>query len=203
MRGLFTIGVTGGIGSGKSTVARILQKHGADVIFADNIAKEITEPGMPAYREILEYFGTDIIGEDNKINRKKLAGIVFSDNTKLQRLNEITHSTVAEVIIKLVDEYRNSGKKLVVVEAIVPIEHGFLDVVDTVWVVLASESARIERVMKRSQLTYDEARKRIKSQMSDEMYISIADQIIYNDGTLIELEEKVWGLLKDENYSLP
>ncbi|NLM11320.1 MAG: dephospho-CoA kinase, partial [Clostridiaceae bacterium] len=62
---------------------------------------------------------------------------------------------------------------------------------------------RIERVMKRSQLTYDEARKRIKSQMSDEMYISIADQIIYNDGTLIELEEKVWGLLKDENYSLP
>ncbi|NLM09659.1 MAG: dephospho-CoA kinase, partial [Clostridiaceae bacterium] len=87
---MFTIGVTGGIGSGKSTVARILQKHGADVIFADNIAKEITEPGMPAYREILEYFGTDIIGEDNKINRKKLAGIVFSDNTKLQRLNEIT-----------------------------------------------------------------------------------------------------------------
>ena len=203
MRGLFTIGVTGGIGSGKSTVARILQKHGADVIFADNIAKEITEPGMPAYREILEYFGTDIIGEDNKINRKKLAGIVFSDNTKLQRLNEITHSIVAEEIIKLINGYQNLGRKLVVVEAIAPIEHGFLDLVDTVWVVLADESTRIERVMKRSQLTYDEARKRIKSQMSDEMYISIADQIIYNDGTLIELEEKVWGLLKDDNYSLP
>ncbi|HEY8422939.1 MAG TPA: dephospho-CoA kinase [Thermoclostridium sp.] len=198
---MLTIGLTGVIGSGKSTVARILRKYGAEVIFADDIAKEITEPGMPAYREIIEHFGDGIIGEDKRINRKKLAGIVFSNNAELQRLNEITHSTVAEVIIKLVDEYRNSGKKLVVVEAIVPIEHGFLDVVDTVWVVLASESARIDRIMERSGLTYEEAKKRIQSQMSDEMYISVADKIIYNDGSLKELEEKVWGLLKDEKYS--
>jgi len=108
---------------------------------------------------------------------------------------------VAEVIIKLVDEYRDSGRELVVVEAIVPIEHGFLDVVDTVWVVLAEESVRIDRVMKRSGLTYEEAKKRIQSQMPDEMYISIADKIIYNDGTLKELEEKVWGLLSDEKNS--
>lgn len=201
MKDLFTIGVTGGIGSGKSTVARILQKYGADVIFADDLAKELTEPDMPAYWKIIEYFGTGIIGEDRKINRKKLAEIVFSDSAELKRLNEITHTIVADTIIKLVDEYRGSGRKLVVVEAIVPVEHGFLDVVDTVWVVLANESTRIDRVMKRSDMTYEEARKRIQSQMSDEMYISIADQIIYNDGTLKELEEKVWGLLKNEKIN--
>ncbi|AGC67963.1 dephospho-CoA kinase CoaE [Thermoclostridium stercorarium subsp. stercorarium DSM 8532] len=198
---MLTIGLTGGIGSGKSTVARILQKYGAEIIFADDVAKQITEPGMPAYDKIIEHFGADIVGEDKKINRKKLADIVFSNKDELLRLNEITHSIVAEVIIKLVDEYRDSGRELVVVEAIVPIEHGFLDVVDTVWVVLAEESVRIDRVMKRSGLTYEEAKKRIQSQMPDEMYISIADKIIYNDGTLKELEEKVWGLLSDEKNS--
>lgn len=200
---MLTIGLTGGIGSGKSTVARILQNYGAEVILADDLAKEITEPGMPAYRRIIEYFGDDIIGEDGRINRRKLGEIVFSDSTKLKRLNEITHSIVAERIAEMTDEFRNSGKKLVVVEAIVPIEHGFLDIVDTVWVVLAKESTRIDRVMKRSGLTYEEARNRIRAQMSDEMYISIADQIIYNDGSLEELKGKVWGLLKNEENKTP
>lgn len=201
MKDLLTIGITGGIGSGKSTVARILKKYGADVIFADDLAKEITEPDMPAYRKIIEHFGIEIIGEDNRINRKKLAEIVFSNSEELKRLNEITHSIVADMIEKLIKEYKSSGKKLVVVEAIVPVEHGFLDLVDTVWVVLADQSTRIDRVMERSGLTYEEARQRIQSQLSDEMYKSIADKVIYNDGTLKELEEKVWGLLKDEKYS--
>jgi len=201
--GLLIIGVTGGIGSGKSTVVRILQKYGADVIFADDVAKEMTEPGMPAYKEIIKHFGAGIIGEDKRIDRKKLADIVFSDSAELQVLNRLTHSIVVERIRELVDGYRNSGSKMVVVEAIVPVEHGFLDLVDSVWVVLADQSSRIERVMKRSRMTYEEAERRIKSQMSDDMYISIADQIIYNNGSLEELEEKVRGLLKDENYSLP
>lgn len=198
MKNLLVIGLTGGIGSGKSTVARILQKYGAEVIFADDIAKQITEPGMPAYERIIAHFGTGIVGEDRRIDRKKLADIVFSDKDELQRLNEITHSTVAEIIIKLVDEYGITGRELVVVEAIVPIEHGFLDVVDTVWVVVAEEQERIERIMKRSGLTCEEARKRIRAQMPEEKYISLADQIIYNNGDLEELEEKVRGLLENE-----
>jgi len=198
VKNLLVIGLTGGIGSGKSTVARILQKYGAEVIFADDIAKQITEPGMPAYERIIAHFGTGIVGEDRRIDRKKLADIVFSDKDELQRLNEITHSTVAEIIIKLVDEYGITGRELVVVEAIVPIEHGFLDVVDTVWVVVAEEQERIERIMKRSGLTCEEARKRIRAQMPEEKYISLADQIIYNNGDLEELEEKVRGLLENE-----
>ena len=198
---MLVIGITGGIGSGKSTVARILKGYGANLIFADDIAKEIMQPRMPAYERIVEHFGTGIIAEDETINRKKLAKIVFSDNNKLLRLNEITHGAVSERIKELISQYRTSQQKLVVVEAIVPIKHGFIDLVDTVWVVLADEDIRIERVMKRNASTYKEAKNRIESQMSDDEYKSIADQVIYNDGTLKELEEKVRGLLKHEQCS--
>lgn len=196
---MHVIGITGGIGSGKSTVARILKEHGANLIFADDIAKEIMQPHMPAYKKIIEHFGTRIIAEDERINSKELAKIVFSDNDQLLYLNKITHGAVADRINELISQLRSAQQNLVAVEAIVPIKHGFLDIVDTVWVVLASEKIRIDRVMKRSGLTYEEAKKRIESQMTDDEYISIAEQVIYNDGKLNELEEKVWGLLKNED----
>lgn len=195
---MLVIGLTGGIGSGKSTVARILKENGANLILADDIAKEIMQPHMPAYKKIIEHFGTNIMAEDEQIDRKKLAKIVFSDNEQLLYLNKVTHGAVADRISELISEFRKSQQNLVAVEAIVPIKHGFLDLVDTVWVVIASEKTRINRIMKRSGLTYEEAKKRIESQMSDDEYKSIADLVVYNDGTLNELEEKVWGLLKNE-----
>ncbi|NLK68936.1 MAG: dephospho-CoA kinase [Clostridiaceae bacterium] len=195
---MLVIGLTGGIGSGKSTVARILKENGANLILADDIAKEIMQPHMPAYKKIIEHFGTNIMAEDEQIDRKKLAKIVFSDNEQLLYLNKVTHGAVADRISELISEFRKSQQNLVAVEAIVPIKHGFLDLVDTVWVVIASEKTRINRIMKRSGLTYEEAKKRIESQMSDDEYKSIADLVVYNDGTLKELEEKVWGLLKNE-----
>mgnify|MGYP000910261853 FL=1 len=199
---LLTIGITGGIGSGKSTVARILEKYGAKLILADDMAKEIVKPGMPAYESIILEFGTEILHKDGSINRKKLGDIVFSDNSKLNILNQITHVIVAEKISSQLRELRNKNKKLVVVEAIVPIEHGFLDLVDTVWVVLASEPIRIERIIKRNDITHSEAKQRVRSQMSDAMYKSIADKVIYNNGNIAELEEKVWEALKNEDYSI-
>ena len=156
------------------------------------------QPHMPAYKKIIEHFGTNIMAEDEQIDRKKLAKIVFSDNEQLLYLNKVTHGAVADRISELISEFRKSQQNLVAVEAIVPIKHGFLDLVDTVWVVIASEKTRINRIMKRSGLTYEEAKKRIESQMSDDEYKSIADLVVYNDGTLKELEEKVWGLLKNE-----
>ena len=199
---LLTIGITGGIGSGKSTVARILEKYGAKLILADDLAKEIVQPGMPAYESIILEFGTEILKKDGSINRKKLGDIVFYDNSKLNTLNQITHEIVAERISSQLRELRNENNKLSVVEAIVPIEHGFLDLVDTVWVVLASEPVRIERIVKRNSTTYSEAMQRVRSQMPDAMYKSIADKVIYNNGSIKELEEKVWEVLKDEDYSL-
>ncbi|NLN66201.1 MAG: dephospho-CoA kinase [Clostridiaceae bacterium] len=192
------IGITGGIGSGKSTAARILKEYGAKVIFADEVAKSITEPNMPAYKRIIEHFGGDILDLQGRIDRRKLGDIVFNDEKELLYLNEITHGIVAEEIGKTLEEYRKAGFELVVVEAIVPIEHGFLDLVDTVWVVVASEDIRIKRIMRRNRFSYDEAIQRIRTQMSEDKYKSIANKIIYNNGTVEDLKTKIRGLLLHE-----
>lgn len=199
---MLTIGITGGIGSGKSTVARILKKNGAKLIIADEMAKEIVQPGMPAYERIISEFGTEILNREGSIDRKKLGDIVFADKSRLTVLNRITHGIVAERIKLQLEQFRKENNRLAAVEAIVPIKHGFLDLVDSVWVVLAPESVRIERIIKRSGVSCLEAKQRIRSQMSDEEYKSIADKVIYNDGSLTELEAKVWDILKDENYSM-
>lgn len=199
---MFTVGITGGIGSGKSTVTRILEKYGAKLIIADDLAKEIVQRGMPAYERIISEFGTGILDREGNIDRKKLGDIVFADKSRLSVLNRITHGIVAERIRLRLEQFRSENSKLAVVEAIVPVKHGFLDLVDSVWVVLAPETIRIERIVRRNGTTCFDAKRRVRSQMSDEEYKSIADKVIYNDGTLEELEAKVWDILKDENYSL-
>lgn len=198
---MLTIGVTGGIGSGKSTVTGLIEEYGAKVILADEIAKEVVEPGKPAYKRIIEHFGAGIVDENGKINRKKLGDIVFSNESELMLLNRITHGFVAEEIRKELQKFQNEGVKLAVVEAVVPICHGFLDVVDTVWVVVSSEAVRLERIMKRDGFTKDEAMLRIRAQMSDAEYKSIADKVILNNGTYADLRKQIRSLLEHENYS--
>lgn len=195
------IGITGGIGSGKSTAARILEEYGARLILADQIAKDVMEPQMPAYERIVEHFGAAILNDIKQIDHKKLGDIVFNNKQELLVLNEISHGIVAGRIKDILDGYRKERVELAVVEAIVPIEHGFLDAVDTVWVVLASEPIRVERIMKRNNFSREEALMRIRSQMSDEKYKSLADQIILNDGTVDDLRTKIRGLLAYEQHS--
>lgn len=195
---MLTIGITGGIGSGKSTVTRLLEKRGAKIINADEIAKEAVEPGTAPYQNIVQWFGTGILDEDERIDRKKLGDIVFSNREQLDMLSRFTHGAVIERIQDLLDGFKKQQAQLAVVEAIVPVKHGFLDLVDTVWVVVASENVRIKRITERSGLAPDEARQRIRAQMSDEMYKSIACQVIYNEGTFQELEKKVRDVLKYE-----
>ncbi len=195
---MLTIGITGGIGSGKSTVVRILEEYGARAIFADEIAKSVMEPDMPAYQRIVKHFGTGILDEAGHIDSKKLGDIVFHNDQELMVLNEITHGTVADIIRDILNGYRSEQVKLAVVEAIVPIERGFLDAVDTAWVVLASEPVRVNRIMKRNNYSREEALARISAQMPDEKYKSIADQIIYNDGNFDELKTKIRGLLNEQ-----
>lgn len=195
---MLTIGITGGIGSGKSMVAKLLEKRGAAVILADEIAKEVVEPGTSAYKSIVQWFGDGILDKAGRIDRKKLGEIVFSNREQLEMLNRFTHSAVADRIEEILDGFKKQQVQLAVVEAIVPVRHGFLDLVDTVWVVVASEDIRIKRIKERSGLTPDEARQRIRAQMSDEMYKSIARQVIYNEGTVQELEQKVQDALQYE-----
>lgn len=196
---MLTIGITGGIGSGKSTAARILEEYGARIILADEVAWGVIQPDMPAYRQIVDHFGPGILDEARRIDRKKLGEIVFNNSQELLLLNSITHARVAEKIKDLLDGFRREQVKLAVVEAIVPIGHGFLDAVDTVWVVLASEAVRVERIIKRNNFSPEEALRRIRSQMSDEKYKSVADKMIYNNGTVSELRVKIRELLDEEH----
>lgn len=185
-----TIGVTGGIGSGKSTVSNILGELGAQIIDADIIARDITLKGREAYQEIVDCFGAQILAPDGEIDRKKLAAEVFNNKDKLEDLNIITHRYVAQIIWERHEVLKKLGKT-VVIDAPIPIKHGFLDVAKEIWVVVADRENRIKRVMVRSGLTYEQVVERINAQLSDEYYCSLADVIIKNDSTYEELRRIV------------
>lgn len=186
------IGVTGGIGSGKSTVSRILYDLGARVIDADLIAREVTSKSGKAYEEILDYFGREILDEKENIDRKKLAGIVFKHFDKLKVLNRITHKYITENILKTLERLKNDDESdVVVIDAPIPIEHGFIDVTDEIWVVTADIETRVKRIMERNGFTREEALNRINSQWKNEDYLKIADEVIYNNGSIEELEKTV------------
>jgi len=186
------IGVTGGIGSGKSSVARILKDLGAAVIDADVLAKSVTSAGGKAFDELVGYFGEEIVGDDGEIDRKKLAHAAFSDEEKLKMLNAITHKHIAEKIYDTVEVLKNTGKwDTIVIDALIPIEKGFIDLADEIWVVVADRETRIRRAMERSGYTYDEVAARIDSQMSEDEYLELADEVIRNGDSIEELEQTV------------
>jgi dephospho-CoA kinase len=190
------IGVTGGIGSGKSTVSSFLKEMGAVVIDADLLSHKVTKAGNPAHRKIVEVFGQKILDSSKEINRKKIAEIVFNDKSLLKKLENIVHAEVTKCIRKTLTELKKQGYKgLVVLDVPIPVKNGFLDTVDTVWVVWSPEETRIKRVMKRSGLSREEAVKRINSQFSQDEYIRLADVVIYNDQSLEELKSKVKNLV--------
>jgi dephospho-CoA kinase len=185
------IGITGGIGSGKSTVARILYRLGARIIDADIIARNVVKKGSPALCEIAGEFGTDVLNANGALNRRKLAGLVFGDAQKRDKLNGITHRYIAEEINNKIRRMRaNEKNEFVVLDAALPIKKGFLDVSDVIWAVISDSKNRISRVMEKSEMTSDEIIARICAQPSDDEYIKIADSVIENNGTVEELEQK-------------
>lgn len=176
------IGLTGGIGSGKSTVSSILASLGAKIIDADSISRHLVKKGKKAYFEIIDSFGNEVVNKYGEIDRKKLGNIVFNDEKKLNLLNQITHKYISQEIIRLKEVFFKQNKNnILVIDVAIPLKHGFLDISDEIWVVFADEEKRIERVMKRSGLTYDEVKARILKQMNYEDYFELADRIIYNN----------------------
>ena len=194
---LIVIGLTGGIASGKSTVTALLKEKGAVIIDADKIAREIMSKGEPAWFEVLNYFGDEILNNDRSdIDRKKLASIVFSDKAKLEALNNITHPKIIEEIKKQVEEYKKAGKKIIVIDAALLIEAGLDKIVDEVWVIAANEDVQLQRLMAREKdITKDEAVKRIKSQMPLAEKLKFADRVIDNNSSIEETKnqvDKIW-----------
>lgn len=186
------IGVTGGIGSGKSTVSSALRDLGAAVVDADVLARNVTASGGKAFDELVEYFGKEIVNENGELDRGKLSSIAFNDQVKLHALNCITHKHIADKLRDTVEILKNNGKyDIIVIDAPIPIQKGFLDLADEVWVVAADRDTRIKRVMDRSGYTNEDAVSRINSQLRDEEYLKIADEVLQNNGSPEELEQAV------------
>lgn len=186
------IGVTGGIGSGKSTVSSALRDLGAAVIDADVLARSVTASGGKAFDELVGYFGKEFINENGELDRVKLANIAFHDKVKLHALNCITHKYVSDKLHDTVELLKSSGKwDMIVIDAPIPVEKGFLDLANEVWVVIADSETRIKRIMDRSGYTYENAAGRIHSQLKDEEYLKLADEVLYNNGSMEELEQAV------------
>ena len=186
------IGLTGGIGAGKSTVAQILGELGAEVIDADKVGHRIYLPDTPAWREIVEAFGEEVLAPDRTVDRRKLGARVFADRQALQTLNRITHGKIYAYIQGQIDYMRaKCATRVVVVEAAILLEAGWRSLVDQLWVVAAAEDVAVARLQAYKHMSAEQARARIAAQLSHEERLAQADKVIWNNGDLASLRRAV------------
>lgn len=178
------LGITGGVGSGKSRVLYDLQKnYGAYVVEADKLAHELMEPGMPIYDKIVEAFGSSILSKEPpyNIDRQLLGQEVFSDNEKLQILNNISHPMVKDSIVARIEQARSDGKiSLFVIEAALLIQDGYKAVCDEIWYIWVGREERIRRLMLQRGYTREKCISILDSQDSDDYYRKYTDFTINN-----------------------
>ena len=194
---MIIIGVTGNIGSGKSTVCRILNRLGAVVIEADKLGHQTYRPNSSTWQEIIDNFGQAIVGADNEIDRQKLGQLVFSSPSSLAILNKIVHPQIRKTAQKEIGSYRRQKVKTVAFEASLLIEAGWKDLVDTVWLVVSSEEKVIQRLSEYEGNTKASILSRLKTQMPVQEKKEYADEIIYNNGNLNQLEARIEELWKN------
>jgi len=188
---MIVIGLTGGIGTGKSEVTRIFQELGAVLINADQIGHQAYTPHSEIWQEVVKAFGEEILQPSGEIDRKKLGSIVFADPDQLTRLNQIMHPRMARMVAQQIQELGEQGADVVVVEAALLFEAGWDSLVDEVWSTESPEESVIKRLQSRSGLSQEEAKKRIDSQMSAEERTSRSQVVVDNSGDLVELERVV------------
>ncbi|MBO55689.1 MAG: dephospho-CoA kinase [Dehalococcoidia bacterium] len=184
---MLVIGLTGGIGSGKSAVALMLQELGADLIDADKVGHEAYQVNSEPWQAVVDAFGKGILGPDGDIDRKKLGSVVFSDPSELDRLNAIMHPRMASMVKNKIESLEENGSNVVVLEAAVLLEAGWDSLVDEVWTVTAPVDLVLERLNARNGMTYDEASRRIAAQMSVEDRLKSSQAEINNSGDMILL----------------
>ncbi len=188
---MYVIGLTGGIGSGKSTVARVLEEEGAAVLSADLMGHEVYLPGKPAYDEIIETFGREVVATDGTIDRKKLGPIVFSDPAKLAKLNAITHPRMKEMMRERLGEIARGGAGYAVLEAALLFDAGWDDLTNEVWVTVAPARVAAERTAARSGIPVEQVLERIqKAQMESDERVRRSDVAIDTSGTMEETMER-------------
>ncbi len=188
---MIVIGLTGGIGSGKSEVSRILNELGAELIDADRVGHEAYLPNTETWQAVVQAFGDEILQPDQEIDRRKLGGIVFSDPDAMAKLNGIMHPRMREMIRERLEALRGQGVEVAVLEAAILIEADWASLVDEVWVTDSTEEVVVERVGRRNNLPEDEIRRRIKSQMTREERAGHATVVIHNDEGIEQLKQRI------------
>jgi dephospho-CoA kinase len=193
---MLLVGLTGGIGAGKSTVARLLAARGAAVIEADDLARDAVARGTDAFDRIVAAFGPAIVAPDGDLDRGRLGEIVFADPERRRALEAIVHPEVARLFVEAVDPYRETDHVVVYAVPLL-VERGLVAAFDVVLVVVADTEHRVERVVRARGLEPDEVRRRIAAQVSDEERAAVADVLLDNDGDLEHLEPQVDRLWAD------
>ncbi len=194
------VGLTGGIGAGKSTVAEMFSKLGAVVIRSDELARQVIEPHTTGFQKVLSRFGNQILQENGSIDRTKLAQIVFNDPSALKDLEDIIHPLVRIKTNEIMDA--QTQETIVVNEVPLLLEKNMENLFDFLVVVISSEKNRINRLLKRG-ISEHEAKKRMKLQVSDDLRKTSADFLIANDGNIDQLEadvSKVWQALLERKF---
>lgn len=198
---MLLVGLTGNIGSGKSTVAQLLSERGATIIDADVLARRAVELGTAAYDEIVRRWGAAVQSPDGHLDRAALRRIVFADQSQLEELNAIVHPEVERLRARLVDQARARGDRIVVCDIPLLFERHMTDRFDRIVLVDASRGVRLERLVADRGLRETEAMDMIAAQMPAELKRARADFIVENDGTLSQLERRVhdvWTALVDD-----
>jgi dephospho-CoA kinase len=191
-RQAITIGLTGGIGTGKSTVARILAELGAHVINADVVGHEIYQPHTPGWHQVVDAFGQDIVDADGSIDRRKLGQIVFNDPGALARLNAIVHPLIRAAVGERI-EARHTARlsQPIVIEAAILLEARWNEMVDEVWVVVAGIDAVVRRIAAERNLSPKDIQARVAAQMPESERRRFADVVIENTGSPADLRRQV------------
>ncbi|MFG6304511.1 dephospho-CoA kinase [Corynebacterium hesseae] len=190
------IGLTGGIGSGKSTVAQLLVRHCWELVDADQIARDIVEPGQPALTELAQAFGEDILQEDGSLDRGLLASRAFSSREKTAVLNSITHPRINEETQARFDAARRGGADFVVYDMPLLVDKGLHKDMDATIVVDVDAEERVRRLVAYRGLDEEDARRRIAAQIPDDVRRAVADFIIDNNGPREALDEQVKGVVE-------
>ena len=194
------VGLTGGIGAGKSTVADLFSQKGAVVIRSDELARQVIEPQTPGFQQVIDRFGKDFINSEGYIDRAKLAQTVFQDDAALKDLENIVHPLVRSKTNQIIDQH--TSETIIVNEIPLLLEKKMESLFDFLVIVISSEKNRLERLAQRG-LTTEQATARMAKQVSDDERKAAADFLIVNDGNLDQLEadvEKIWQTLQERSF---
>ena len=194
---MILIGLTGGIGSGKSEVARLLADRGAEIIDADVIVHELQQPGAEVYEKMIELFGTEVVAADKSLDRTAIAKKVFTDESLLKTLNQLVHPIVKRVMNERVEAFRDT-KKVVILDIPLLVENP-REGLDGVLVVDLDAEIAVKRLVEQRNMSADDARARIAKQATREQRLAIADHVIDNSGDRNALSQKIeiaWSWIK-------